>query len=138
MAYKLLVVDLDGTLVGKAGVIREDDIQSLERVRKAGITLALSTGRMPQACRDFFSKLPLNGLHIFYDGALVAGYPNNGSLLNQGLEKDIARDMVLQARRQEIYLELYTSRGYFTEQNTQAARIHAKLLGIAPEIRDLL
>ncbi len=138
MAYKLLVVDLDGTLIGKVGVIREDDIQSLVRASKAGIIIALSTGRMPQACRNFFSKLPLNGLHIFYDGALVARYPNNGSILNQGLEKDLARAMVLQARHQGIYLELYTSRGYFAEQNTEAARIHAKLLGIEPEIRDLL
>lgn len=138
MDYKLLVIDLDGTLVGKAGVIREDDIQSLVRAHKAGIRLAISTGRMPQACYNIFSKLPLNGLHIFYDGAVVARLSNNGSILNQGLEKDLAREMVLQARRLGIYLELYTLKGYFTEQKTQATQIHAGLLGIEAEIKDLL
>lgn len=138
MLYKLLVVDLDGTLVGKAGAIREDDIQSLERAYKAGVKLSISTGRMPQACRAFMSRLPLNGLHIFYDGALVAKYTSNGSILSQGLGKALAREMVLQARNQRIYLELYTSRGYFTQGKTEATQIHNRLLGIEPDIKDLL
>lgn len=138
MTYKLLVVDLDGTLVGKAGLIREDDIQSLVRARRAGIIVALSTGRMPEACRNIFSRIPLDGLHMFYDGALVAKFSDNGSILNQGIGKDLAREMVLQARLQGTYLELYTSRGYFTEYETEATRIHTGLLGIEPEIGDLL
>lgn len=138
MPYKLLVVDLDGTLIGKAGAIREDDIHALTGARNKGIKVALSTGRMPQACSGFFTKLPLDGFHIFYDGALVSRFPGGPAIFSQGLGKDLARDVVLQARQRHLYLEIYTTRAYFTEKRTEATTIHSRLLGIEPEVKDLL
>ncbi len=138
MAYRLLVVDLDGTLIGKAGAVREDDIQALVRVREAGIIVVVCTGRMPQACRSLFSRLPVNGLHISYDGALVAKDADNGYILSRGLAKGLVREIVLQSRSRGTYLELYTSKGYFAERKTDATRIHTGLLGIEPGIEDLL
>lgn len=137
-AYRLLVLDLDGTLVGKGGMVTENDSKALGRVKKAGIKVSLSTGRMPQACRSFFSQLHLKGLHIFYDGAIVADAAGKGSILRQGLDKALARDMALQARQIGLYLELYTSKGYFAEKNTEATSIHVRLLGVEPEIKEFL
>ena len=48
--YKLLVVDIDGTLIGKNGAISTEDREALARVRDIGIQVSLSTGRAVQAC----------------------------------------------------------------------------------------
>ena len=43
--YRLLVADIDGTLLDKDGNISAEDREALERVRVSGVKLALSTGR---------------------------------------------------------------------------------------------
>lgn len=137
MTFKLLVIDLDGTLIGKEGLIREDDIEAIYRAYKTGIIVVLSTGRMPQACGIFLSRLPPGGLHIFYDGALVSEFPVNRIIFKQGLKKEVVGEMISKALREKLYLELYTTEGYFIEDESKVTMIHTKLLGIRPETRNL-
>ena len=68
----LLVVDIDGTLINRAGAISTTDRQALTRVTEAGIQVSLSTGRVSQACQTVLELLSLDGYHVFSDGALVA------------------------------------------------------------------
>ena len=70
-SYRLLVVDIDGTLLDKDGNISAEDRGALDMVRESGIMLALSTGRSALACRGVIDSLSLDGYHIFFDGALV-------------------------------------------------------------------
>jgi len=44
--FKLLVVDIDGTLVNKTGIIFPEDEKALAKVRTKGIPLSLCTGRI--------------------------------------------------------------------------------------------
>ena len=50
--YRLLVVDIDGTLLDKNGIICAEDKEALTRVSNSGIRVSLSTGRVVQACWD--------------------------------------------------------------------------------------
>ena len=49
--YRLLVVDIDGTLVDRHGNVSSQDREALLDVRRAGLAVTLSTGRAVQACR---------------------------------------------------------------------------------------
>ena len=69
--YKLLVIDIDGTLLDKRGIISDEDTKALARAKAAGIRVSLSTGRAVKACTKILSQLALDGYHIFFDGALV-------------------------------------------------------------------
>ena len=69
--YKLLVIDIDGTLMDKRGIISETDVKALARAGAAGIGVVLSTGRAVNACLKVLKQLGLDGYHIFFDGALV-------------------------------------------------------------------
>ncbi|HLM74033.1 MAG TPA: HAD hydrolase family protein, partial [Polyangiaceae bacterium] len=51
MTYKLLVVDLDGTLLRRDGVIDESDREAIERLRAAGIPSTIATGRLYSGTR---------------------------------------------------------------------------------------
>ena len=75
------MLDIDGTLQGRARTISTEDVEALARVRGMGIQMALSTGRVTRACSDILDKLSLEGYHIFFDGALVAAmglFPGRG------------------------------------------------------------
>jgi len=44
--FKLLIVDIDSTLVNKTGIISPEDEKALAKVRATGIPLSLCTGRI--------------------------------------------------------------------------------------------
>ncbi len=69
--YKLLVVDIDGTLLGRGGISVEDK-KAVLRARDRGIQVSLSTGRAWKACKAVIRELGLDSYHVWFDGALVS------------------------------------------------------------------
>ncbi len=45
MKYKLLIIDVDGTMVGKSGVISNADRDAVIRALRSGVIVSLSTGK---------------------------------------------------------------------------------------------
>ncbi|MDI6815153.1 MAG: Cof-type HAD-IIB family hydrolase [Dehalococcoidales bacterium] len=134
--YKLLIVDIDGTLIGKDGTISAEDREALAKASYSGIQVSLSTGRVPQACLSFISQLALDSYHIFFDGALVSN-PNQGrEVYVQPLNKMVVRQAVDFAHLNDIYLELYSATHYFVEQQTWATDIHRQFFGLQPTVVD--
>ncbi len=114
MKYKLLLVDIDGTLIGKDGSISDKDREALAKARQSGIEVCLSTGRAAQGCLSIISQLALDGYHIFFDGALVSNPNQSEEVYVQPLNKLIVKEAVEFARSNDIYLELYSSTRYFS------------------------
>jgi Cof subfamily protein (haloacid dehalogenase superfamily) len=134
--YKLLVVDVDGTIVDGSGVISVEDKRSLDGVVAAGIMVSLSTGRVIRACRKILDSLALGGHHIFFDGALVSDPTQNKEIYCQPIDGELVRQAVHFARSNDIYLELYTEEQFFAEKENWSDDVHYKFFGVAPNIID--
>ncbi len=67
----LLVVDLDGTLVLRDGSVHEDDVRAIARLRDAGVTVTIATGRTPAATLHVAESLGLGGPGVCTDGAML-------------------------------------------------------------------
>lgn len=135
MKYRLLVVDVDGTLVGKGGTVSARDREAVTRALRAGIWVALSTGRAPEACIRIVNQLSLDGFHMFFDGAFV-GNSEGKEVYARPLRKEVVRSAVEFARLNDIYLELYTVSDYFVEKETRATSVRQKFFGLEPTIVD--
>ncbi len=135
-SYKLLVVDVDGTLVGEDGSILAEDREALSRVCGLGVKVSLSTGRAVQACSGVLHELSLDGYHIFCDGALVYDPRRQGEVYIQPLDKVVVRQAVEFARLYDISLDLYSKTQYFVERETWSAMVHGDFFGIPPTIVD--
>ena len=134
--YKLLIVDVDGTLIGKDGTISAEDREALAKACHLAMLVSLSTGRVPQACLGFINQLSLDSYHIFFDGALVSN-PNQGrEVYVQPLNKTVVRQAVELAHSNDIYLELYSATHYFVERETWATDIHRHFFGLQPTVVD--
>ena len=57
MRYRLLCVDLDGTLLTDEKKIRKQDVEALQKAADQGIKIALITGRMPAATEPVAREL---------------------------------------------------------------------------------
>jgi Cof subfamily protein (haloacid dehalogenase superfamily) len=136
MKYKLLVVDVDGTLLGRDGSISVKDREALAKARQSGTMVSLSTGRVPRACLNIIKQLSLDGLHIFFDGALVSDPNQSQKVYIQPLNKLIVREAVEFAHQNDIYLELYSATRYFVEQETWGTDIHRQFFNLEPVVVD--
>ena len=56
-SYKLLVVDIDGTLLNRSGAISTEDKKALTRASESGVQFSVSTGRVIQATRGVLKQL---------------------------------------------------------------------------------
>jgi len=134
--YKLLVVDVDGTLVDKNGVISSEDERAIAKAIAAGVKVAISTGRVIKACQGIISKFSLDGHHIFFDGALVSDPAQSNEVYSQPIKKEMVRQAVEFARLNDIYLELYSPERFFAERENWSDNVHYRFFGVAPVIAD--
>ena len=133
-SYKLLVLDIDGTLLDKNGVISAEDRNALARVGDLGLPVSLSTGRVAQACLEIISQLSLDSYHMFADGALVSN-PNSGKeIYIQPIDKMVVKQAIEFAHLNGINLGFYSADHYFVERETWASDIRRDFYHTPPTI----
>jgi len=136
MKYKLLVVDVDGTLLDGRGNISQEDRDALARASRLGVRVSLSTGRVAQACLGIINQLSLDGYHIFFDGALVSDAEQDREVCAQPLDIGMVKQAVEFAHQHDLNLELYSTTHYFAERETWSTDAHRQFFGIEPTILD--
>lgn len=70
--YRMLAVDVDGTLLCPRHTVRQRTQQALRRAHAAGIFVCVATGRNPLESREVLAAASLDGVGVFVSGALVA------------------------------------------------------------------
>lgn len=133
----LVVLDLDGTIVGSSGTVAECVWQAAEKVRSAGVKLSVCTGRPHGGISEkIATRLGPNTPHIFQSGAQIA-YADGETLQAFALKEANTRALIEHARDYGLVLEIYTPNEIFVERKTPMSEAHAKMLGMSAIIRDL-
>ena len=73
---KLFVSDIDGTILESGKKISARNIQAVQKMVAAGITVTIATGRMYSAALPIAKELGVNVPIITYDGALIKSRRN--------------------------------------------------------------
>ncbi len=135
--YKLLVIDIDGTLINRYGEISAENREALALARSSGVQVSLSTGRSLTSSLRIIDQLSLDSYHIFFDGALVSSYDPNEEIYAQPISQAVVRGMIEFARIYDIDLDLYTATQYFTRRETWSTEARRRFFGTEPVIGDL-
>ena len=95
--YDLLAIDLDGTLIGKGGIVSARNIDAIHRAREAGMAVHICTGRGLRECRVFLEAIGQT-LPVAVAGGSIIADPTSGATLHrfamdEGLVRDTVRDM---------------------------------------------
>jgi Cof subfamily protein (haloacid dehalogenase superfamily) len=134
--YKLLVADIDGTLLNGRGCISVEDKKMLAEVRAHGIQVSLCTGRGTPASLSIIDQLSLDSHHIFFDGAVVSRPGRNEEIYVQPIAKPALRQMIEFAHLYHLDLELFSVTHYFVERETWSTRAHDQFFGVSPTLVD--
>lgn len=78
MSYRLLALDLDGTLLQRDGSVHPKDLAAVARIRKAGVAVTLCTGRLYSGSRHVAEWLELEGPLGCVDGSQVMLHSASG------------------------------------------------------------
>jgi Cof subfamily protein (haloacid dehalogenase superfamily) len=91
---RLVVTDIDGTLLDSAGRISEETLAMLQRVASGGATVSLATSRRWVGANAVAEELGLDCPLILYDGAITRQYPSGETLASHSLQREAAREAV--------------------------------------------
>jgi len=136
-AYKLLVADIDGTLLNKDGAISTEDRDAIAKVGESGIPVALSTGRVVLASLGIIKQLALDGYHMFFDGALVINPEKGEEVYVKPISKELVRQTVEFAHLNGINLDFYSATHFFIEQETWGSNIRRDFYRTPPTVVDM-
>ena len=80
MKYKLLAVDLDGTLLDPTGSAHEVDIRALKALLAAGVHVTIVTGRLYSGTRHVAEQIGLKGPVACVDGSHIVSATTHKTL----------------------------------------------------------
>jgi len=133
----LVVLHLDGTIVGADGQVKQCVWDAVDRARAAGMKFAACTGRPAfGVAQKIATRLGPDNAHIFQSGAQIA-YPDGRTLRVTALKEEAVHRLVASSRKVRAVLELYTPSNLFVERKTDLSEKHAKLIGVTAIVRDL-
>lgn len=104
--YKVLFLDMDGTIIGPDGTIEESTKQAILTVQKKGLDVFLATGRPTHEIQEIAKELNIKSF-IGYNGS--HGVFNGEELFIQPMEPEIVNRFLRIAKKYHHELVLYTN-----------------------------
>ena len=83
--YKLLAIDLDGTLLDHAGEAKEEDVLAIKKLKARGVKVTILTGRLFSGTRPSAELLGIDGPVGCADGSHVVHMKGQKTLLHHGI-----------------------------------------------------
>jgi Cof subfamily protein (haloacid dehalogenase superfamily) len=135
---RLILIDIDGTLIGENATIHPSTLPALDRARAAGIHLGIATGRPGfGVALEFARTVSEHDLHIFNSGATISS-PGQKAVYTSDLPRGAYLELVAMARREAVPLEVYTEDEFYLEREDELVRHHANHLHWQPKHVDLI
>ena len=106
--YRLIVFDLDGTLVDENLNTTEEDLEGIRKARKRGLAVTLATGRTFRSALPYVRKLGIDLPVILCNGAAIVDPKEGEILFQQILPAKEALLLVEKAAEADLDCLLYT------------------------------
>jgi hydroxymethylpyrimidine pyrophosphatase-like HAD family hydrolase len=101
MKYRMLALDVDGTLLDSMGMIPPENLAAIEQAKQAGMLVVLATGRGLAEVRPVVTAMAHEGPVVLAGGALVSD-PSTGRTLHSALiEAQLATQIVHVLQREQ-------------------------------------
>jgi Cof subfamily protein (haloacid dehalogenase superfamily) len=116
---KLIVTDIDGTLLNDKGELGIESKKLLKELMKESVIISLATGRLDSAATEIARELSLNGYIISLDGAMIRNYVGDKTIYESYLKRGQVKKAISISENLLISIALcHASSIYYTEYNS--------------------
>lgn len=113
--YKLIALDLDGTLLNSYGEITKINRDAIKDAKEKGIEVILASGRDPKTMERISKELNINSYLIAGNGATVYDIKNKENIYENFLNIEKALKIIKICKENTIFFSVYTTKGIITE-----------------------
>jgi Cof subfamily protein (haloacid dehalogenase superfamily) len=143
LRYRLVIADIDGTLVPEDKVVRPGVVAAIKAAQARGVRVCLATGRQPRSAHRFVDAVGADAPTIVYNGGLLYDFQAARRLLARPLPLEDARRVLPVLRRfPETSPLMYIFNNVFAERRTPFVDLYARrdalTVEIAPDFDQLL
>ena len=129
--YRVVAIDIDGTLLPHGGSISPRDRLAIERAIAAGVIVTLASGRMFPLIEPLVRELGLTAPTICYGGALIID-PGTGQALHQrGVPRQLAIEVIRAARDRGLTARVYLDAAVYVDTISVGAFNYDSLTRVA-------
>ena len=108
MKYKLIVSDMDGTLLGDNHKITEENKIALSKALEKGVKIVPASGMIYNSAREHFDFLDINTPLIACNGAIIKETKTNKLIYKNNIPNDICLKIIDIFEKNEVYYQLYS------------------------------
>ncbi len=120
MKYKLIAIDMDGTLLDSSNKISERTIKTIKKAEEKGIYIVIATGRILKSAINHAESLRLKKPLIACNGAIIIDKFKN--IINESpLEKSKVKEIINIGMLENIYFHFYDKDSFYS--NTRSEEI---------------
>ncbi|MBX3215292.1 MAG: HAD hydrolase family protein [Labilithrix sp.] len=105
--YKLLALDLDGTVLNHAGAANDADVAAVRKLRARGVKVTILTGRLYSGTREAAELLGIEGPVGCADGSHIVNVKNDKTLLHHGIRGRAADRLRASLERNDLVAFLF-------------------------------
>ena len=108
--YKLIAIDLDGTLLNSNGEISDRNKKAIKNAKDRGVEIVLTSGRVSSSVKKIASEVGADNYIISGNGALIYDLKNENTLYNECISDEKAIEIAKICDENDIYYTISTEK----------------------------
>lgn len=118
MKYKLVAIDMDGTLLNSENEISERTRLAIENARKQGTHIVIATGRILKSALHYAESLGLRNPLIACNGAIVVDEFQK-VIYEKHIEKKNVIEIINLAQSEGVYFHFYDQSSFYSDKRVE-------------------
>lgn len=133
MNYKMIVLDLDDTLLQNNGTISKHTKEKLNKAQRKGVKVVLASGRPTYAIEKIANELELEkngGFIISYNGARIIDCSTKKELYSSNITNEQIHKLYDMSREAGAYIQTYVDDNIIASQANEYTDIEKEITGM--------
>ena len=106
--YKLIAIDLDGTLLNSYGTVSEKNKLALTKAKENGVEIVIASGRSTNSVKNIANDLGICNYIICGNGSLIYDLQKEEIIYDKFIEKKKALQIIGVCEQKSVYYNIYT------------------------------
>ena len=108
--YKLVAIDLDGTLLNSYGEVSEKNKEAIQKAKNKGAEIVIASGRPISSARSYAYEVGADNYIICGNGSVLYDMKNEQIIYDKFIERQKALQIIKICEENSIFFNIYTEK----------------------------